>query len=136
VKHARSKAKSPLRDPRPLAGGRVLLVEPDHLTMWSLVTYLQRWFTVESTHCGMEAEKLLRAQPLSAVIVSDQLPGRTAESLLQLAQTLQPPVRTVLMVTGEADAHTCAACSTRIEKPFELADLGRLLGIADGVRQP
>ena len=51
---------------------RLLIVEPDHLTMWSLAEYLRRWFTVETTHCSVEAEKLLRDHAVAALIVSDQ----------------------------------------------------------------
>jgi len=113
-------------------GGHVLVVEPDHLTMWSLAAYLRRWFAVDTTNCRVEAEKLLHDQTFAAVIVSDQLPARATESLLQLARRTNPQVRAVLLVTGVAEARALAACDARIEKPFELAALARLLGIEDG----
>jgi DNA-binding response OmpR family regulator len=108
---------------------RVLVVEPDHLTLWSVATYLQRWFTVDTTNCGVEAEKLLRDHVFAALVVSDQLPRRTAETLVALARNNNPNGRAVLMVSSAANAESTPSCATRIEKPFELATLARLLGI-------
>ncbi len=124
-----------VRTPTPLDGnepptyGHVLVVEPDHLTLWSVATYLQHWFTVDSTNCAVEAQKLLRDHVVAAVIVSDQLPGQTADSLIRLAQSRNPQVRSVLLATGTGEPHGSTLCSTRIEKPFELAALARLLGV-------
>ncbi len=139
MKRVRSTArKSPARGASPAAspassgGRRVLLIEPDHLTLWSVATYLQRWFTVVTTNCSVEAEKLLRDSAVAAVIISDQFPRRAAETLTQLTRRLHPAARTVLMVTGEAEADGDAEHATRLEKPFELSVLARLLGVPDG----
>ena len=132
MKRARTTTRKSSPDDGPLLRDRVLVIEPDHLTLWSVATYLQRWFTVETTNCGVEAEKLLRDHAVAAVIISDQFPHRAAETLTQLAKRLHPDARTVLMVSGDADPESIAGCVTRLEKPFELSDLARLLGVPDG----
>ena len=121
-------ATTPASGPQP-PGGRVLVVEPDHLTAWSLATFLQRWYEVETTNCTVAAEKSLRERAPVAVIVSDQLPGQRAQSLLQLAQRANPAVRAVLMVSREADPSAAVTSGLRLEKPFDLTELARLLGI-------
>lgn len=131
----KSRPKSTAVRPPP-ARARLLIVEPDHLTMWSLAEYLQRWFTVETTHCSVEAEKLLRDHVVAALIVSDQLPGRTAETLAGLAHSADPPARVVLMATADADAQGPAWWHARVEKPFDLPYVARLLGVADAETQP
>lgn len=113
----------------PPPGGRVLVVEPDHLTAWSLATFLQRWYEVETTNCTVTAEKFLRERAPVAIILSDQLPGPSAASLLQLAQRANPAVRAVLLVSREADPSAAPPGGLRLEKPFELTELARLLGI-------
>lgn len=115
---------------------RLLIVEPDRLTMWSLAEYLRRWFTVETTHCSVEAEKLLRDHPVAALIVSDQLPGRAAETLAGLAHQASPPARVILMATADADAQGAAWWHARVEKPFDLPHVARLLGAADAETPP
>ena len=132
MKRVRRTERKPPPSDGPRTGGSVLVIEPDHLTLWSLATYLRRWFTVVTTNCGVEAEKLLRDHAVTAVIISDQLPRRAATALTQLAKRLHPDARTVLMVTGDADLDSSAGSATRLEKPFELSDLARLLGVPEG----
>lgn len=124
---------SPASGPRP-PGGRALVVEPDHLTAWSLAAFLERWYEVETTNCTVAAEQSLRERKPAAVIVSDQLPGRTAETLLRLAQGVNPNVRAILMTSRDGDLAGAPPSAIRLEKPFELAELARLLGLADEAR--
>ena len=41
------------------ARGHVLIVEPDPLTQWSLKTYLEKWFVVDTTAAAESAERIL-----------------------------------------------------------------------------
>lgn len=131
----RSRPKSTAVRPQRVRA-RLLIVEPDHLTMWSLAEYLRRWFTVETTHCSVEAEKLLRDHAVAALIVSDQLPGKTAETLAGLAQQASPPARVILMATADADTPGAAWWHARVEKPFDLPHVACLLGVADAETPP
>jgi DNA-binding response OmpR family regulator len=112
-------------------GGHLLLVEIDRLTRWSLSTYLQRWFSVDATASVAAAVRLLRKHPRQAVIVSDQLPSEAVDAIARAAHAANSAVRTVLLATGDADPRTAGLLMTRIEKPFALSDLARLLGISD-----
>ncbi len=55
------------------SGGKLLLMEPAPLLRWSLATYLARWFEVIPSGERRDAEELLRANVLDALVISDEL---------------------------------------------------------------
>jgi DNA-binding NtrC family response regulator len=113
------------------SGGRLLLVETDRLIRWSLSTYLQRWFAVDATASAAAAVRLLSKHPRQAVIVSDQMPSEAVDAIARAAHAANPAVRTVLLAAGDAEPRDPGLLTTRIEKPFALSDLARLLGVSD-----
>ena len=110
--------------------GRVLIVEPDVLTCWSLATYLGRWYAVDTARSGAAAVRRLRAQPADAVIISDQIRGSAAEAIASAARGGRPNVRLVLLTTDDADTRLARVAVERVEKPFALPELARVLGVA------
>jgi len=110
------------------ARNRLLIVEPDALVRWALASYFRRWFKVRATPSCTPAERVLRKRAVTALVVADGLPQGAPETLLRLARQANPDVRTVLMVTHDMDARDIEPPTVKIEKPFELADLARLLG--------
>ncbi len=129
-----------VRQPEPLpqartpgARRRVLAVEPDPLTQWSLKTYLSKWFDVYATSSPDDARHTLETHPVDVLIVSDQLAAGVIATLEQHAHTFNTCVDIVRTVADAAQASTCCDTPrcTCIEKPFELAQLARLLGIPE-----
>jgi DNA-binding response OmpR family regulator len=115
------------------ARGRVLIIEPDPLTRWSISTYLKRWFEVLAAESAEAANPLLGPSTLAALILADELPGERCRSIEHLARQRNPALITVHTVTGvtRTEAHPRDEGGTWLEKPFELARLARLLGVPD-----
>lgn len=110
--------------------GRLLVVEPDPLTRWSLQAYLQRWFDVRLADGRDSAERALSEEDFAALVLADDLPGDDSEQLESQAREKNPKllvIRTVAAVGDEARRTTAA---DRLEKPFALIQLARLLGVS------
>jgi DNA-binding response OmpR family regulator len=113
-----------------------LIVEPDPLTQWSLKTYLQQWFSVESTDSASGAERILEAHRPDALIVSDDLSPTALAALEERVRGLNPRVAIVRTVTDPSRPLRPGEHAGCLEKPFELAQLARLLGIREGELPP
>jgi DNA-binding NtrC family response regulator len=111
--------------------GQVLIVEPDPLTQWSLKMYLGRWFSVDSTSSIASARRILETRPVEALIVSDELPPTALVSLEQRAHSFNARVTIVRIVTDSSKMSHAGPHLGCLEKPFELAQLARLLGIPE-----
>jgi DNA-binding NtrC family response regulator len=109
------------------ARGRLLIVDPDPLTLWSLKTFLQRWFEVETAASAENAQRALAENRFDALIVADDLPAGIAAAIENTGCRSNPDLAIVRTVTG--DSETTAGPTLRLEKPFELAKLARLLGV-------
>ena len=112
--------------------GRALVVEPDELTLWSLVTFLRPWFVVETARTSAAAVRRLRNHAAEIVIISDQIERKGADVLVAAARGASPTVRLVLLTTDAQDVRLADMPVARLEKPFALPDLARLLGIPAG----
>lgn len=113
------------------ARGRLLLLEPDELTRWSITTYLQRWFIVEAADSSAAAQRLVRRGSFSALVLSEQLADEQVLALQRGAAERNPQVTTVRMITGASEVGTSGSETVQLEKPFELASLAQLLGIPE-----
>lgn len=117
--------------------GRLLIVEPDPLTRWSMSTYLKRWFKVMTADSFDEAGGLLEASTLEALVVTDGLPADQSRSIGQRARHRNPDVITVRTVTELPTSDARLANGEKLlEKPFELARLARLLGVPEAEIPP
>ncbi|MEP0845977.1 MAG: hypothetical protein HRF50_04040 [Phycisphaerae bacterium] len=109
---------------------RVLVVEPDSLTSWSIRTYLERWFHVDCSDSAGAAANLLQNESLSGLVLSEDLPETASDALEERARRLNPLV-TVIRLDSNPLPLARRAASTRLEKPFDLAELARRLGIPE-----
>lgn len=103
----------------------VLVVEPDSLMRWSLVTYLSRWYRVFPADSAPSAEQTLRTQRIAAMVMSEELGLAECESLAVELRRNSPSARIVRVITSVREgASADTAC---LEKPFELSRLLDLL---------
>ncbi len=107
----------------------LLIVEPESLIRWSLVTYLAKWFTVYAADSGSAADRFLDEHRIDAAVVSDDLPCGVGEEIEARALSLNSSVRLVCTVTNPPGEKTCTRTTKCLEKPFELAELANLLGV-------
>lgn len=112
----------------------LLIVEPESLIRWSLVTYLAKWFTVYAADSGSAADRFLDEHWIDAAVVSDDLPRGFGEQIEARARSLNSSVRLVCTVTDPPGERACTRTTRCLEKPFELAELANLLGIESAPR--
>ena len=108
--------------------GQLLVVEPEELVRWSLVTYLTRWFDVFTAESRAVADRILDDRRIDAVVVSDDLTDRAAEEIEAHARSRNPSVRVVRTVTNPPGGQASVQDTFCLEKPFELSELASLLG--------
>ena len=110
----------------------LLIIEPDLLTRWSLKTYLEPWFTIYVGSAPDQVRKVASEKTLDAMIVSDAVPGVTAQQIEQTARDRNPAIQIVHTVSGPAVVENSTTDTTyRLEKPFELQRLKLLLGVSN-----
>ncbi len=107
----------------------LLVVEPEALLRWSLVTYLGQWFKVLSAETKLAAGRILDQHLIDAVVLSDELSERAMDDIESLARSRNPETRVVRTVTTERRDQPLHNETSCIEKPFELMELARLLGV-------
>lgn len=110
--------------------GRLLIVDGDSLARWALVQFLERWFAVSAVDSLEEATALLERGDVTALVVSDDLPGGQIDAIEERARRRNPQLLTVRTVDGVAAKRPSGGC-VRLEKPFQLRDLARLLGVPE-----
>ncbi len=106
----------------------VLIVEPEDLVRWSLVTYLKQWFQVHPAASRAAADQILEDFPIDAVVVSDDLSDQAADEIENHARSRNPSARVVRMVTHSPAERSLSEGTLQLEKPFELSRLSGLLG--------
>ncbi len=118
----KTKAYQPLR-------ARLLVVEPESLLRWSLVTYLSRYFEIRSVTACDDADEMVRTDRFDAIVISDQIAPGVAANIERQARGRNPAVRIVRTVTDSHGEVEDAARVRWLEKPFRLAELAELLGV-------
>ncbi|MFQ5592353.1 MAG: response regulator [Phycisphaerae bacterium] len=112
---------------------RVLVVEPDRLTRWSIKEYLGSRSDVTSADGASAAHSLLDENWYDAVVIADDLQDDAADAVEEHARSRNPQVVAVRTVTRVADDSVRAVSrAVFLEKPFELTSLGRVLGLEKG----
>lgn len=109
----------------------LLIVEPEALVRWSLVTYLGKWFVVYSADSRTGADRVLDDHRIDALVVSDDLSDRAAKDIEAHARSRNSSVRVVRTVTNPSDGEEPVPDTPCVEKPFELSELASLLGVGD-----
>ena len=109
---------------------QVLVVEPDKLTEWSLRTYLGKWFSVHSTNSTESAERVLAAHAVDVLVVSGDLSSTALTALEVRAREFHEGVVIVRLVTEPGSPEVEDQAKYRLEKPFALEQLARLLGVS------
>ena len=111
--------------------GQLLLFEPDELTRWSITTYLEPWFVIETVDSSEAARRLAAEHSFAALILSGPLPSQEVAAVHQIARKRNPAVRTIHTVAETCESTTSDSHTVQLEKPFDLADLARLLGVSE-----
>lgn len=107
----------------------LLIIEPEMLTRWSLVTYLGRWFAVQAADSCESAQVALKGQRVDGVVLSTEFPPWAVQAIERLARKTNPAVRVVRTITQQSQGVDLARGTLMLEKPFKLRDLARLLGV-------
>ena len=105
----------------------VLVVEPEELLRWSLVTYLGRCFQVFAADSVAAADRLLDERPFDAVVLADDLPSGGADQIECHLRIRNPTPCVVRTSTRPCTGGTSPQTATRLEKPFDLTTLVNLL---------
>lgn len=115
----------------PVRCSRVLILEPDELARWSLSTYLRRWFDTRVAGSLDEAVDLLGTFAVDALIVSGEVDPTGLDRIEVAAQKRSPDALMIRTVTRVSDTSGGGASRwVELEKPFDLAALAELLGVA------
>lgn len=122
--------KKPTERPRlPARRRRLLIVEPDRLTRWSIKAYFDTLFDVGVAESAVSVYKLLAESPADAIVVADNLPNGDADAIESRARSCNESVLIVRTVTTATETGAHGARVSRLEKPFKLSSLARLLGV-------
>lgn len=109
---------------------RLLVVEPEALLRWSLSTYLGRWFRVFAVESGAAANKILNRRKVDAAVVSDDLPNHEADVVESRVRAANTQARVIRTASSPIESCPPNSAAGRIEKPFKLSELARLLSDA------
>lgn len=116
------------RPARTIPNRCLLVIEPEELVRWSLVTYLGRWFVAFSADSPAVADQILDEQPIDAVVISDDLSNEAGEEIEARARSRNPDVQIIWTLTHPGRSRHYRRGTDAVEKPFELSHLARLLG--------
>ncbi len=107
---------------------KLLIIEPDELTRWSIKSYFVDSFDVRAADSVGTACRLLKESPADAVVVADAWPNHGADTVEQCARRHNANVTVVRTVTAPPAPPSESTRAIRLEKPFELSSLADLLG--------
>lgn len=107
---------------------RLLVVDADRLTRWSVESYLSDAFVVESAATVEDASRRLTEGRYDAVVVAEDLGAGGASEVEHLARERNAEVTVVRTVVEPCRGREESGV-TRLEKPFDLARLAAMLGV-------
>ena len=128
--HEKPPPNPPRTDPGQKARRKVLIVDPDHLTRWSVETYLSKTFEVLTASSVVEALKSLGKQSVQAIVISDDLPNGGADEVEGHARLRNACVVAVRTVSQPMRPDAQTSLAVRLEKPFKLSALAAILGVS------
>ncbi len=106
---------------------RLMVVEPDRLTRWSVARFLGEVFDVVEADSSYSAIKMLDESPADAIVVADDLPEDGAGTVESCARSRNRNVQVIRTFTPPMGAGKEPAKSVWLEKPFKLSALAKLL---------
>ncbi len=106
---------------------KLLIVEPDELTAWSLKSYFQKDYDILQVRSAAEAADQMKCWHPDAAMVSDNLPDVQIEDVEHEILTDNPDALIIEMTTIGEHSETHLANRVTVEKPFELAELRKIL---------
>ncbi len=109
--------------------GKVLVVDPDRLTRWSVRAYLGDHMEVLAVESAAGALQVLGQDKVEAVVVSEDLPNNGADKVEMHARSGNPCVVVVRTVSEPIHDGVLGESTVRLEKPFKLSRLAELLGV-------
>ncbi len=112
---------------RSKATGNLLIVEPEELVRWSLVTYLSRSFSIFTADSKDAAIRVLSEQDIDAVVITDDMADPVGAQIESLARKRNADVRVIWMLSNPRAAKTFPPGTLAVDKPFELEHLAGLL---------
>ena len=119
-----------VRDRRAKFPPRVLIVDDEPLVCWSLAAGLQSaGFDAVTASSGEDAMRIARQQPPPDVVLLDVRPyGSDLGTLLADLRAIAPGCRFLVLATAGQDVPVFSKNGiTIVEKPFDLADVVRLV---------
>jgi two-component system NtrC family response regulator len=110
---------------------KILVVEDDHLFLWTLNQFLKKeGYEVSPAASGELAFDLAQRDSFDVVIADFQLPGLNGKELIKNVKRLNPLIKTVLISAFQREETGCddeTLLNAYLNKPIELASLKRLL---------
>jgi len=108
---------------------RLLVVDCDRLTRWSVKAYLSPMFEVLVAHTAARALELLAKHPMDAVVVSGDLPENGADRVESAARLGNPDATVVRTVSDPVRGKSSNDSVISLEKPFKLSALAAILRV-------
>jgi DNA-binding NtrC family response regulator len=124
MNHQNSECGDPQRR---AATGNLLIVEPEELVRWSLVTYLSRSFSVFTADSNDAAIRVLSEHDIDAVVIADDVTDPAGAQIEGLARTRNADVKVVWTLSHSRSTKAFPPGTLAVEKPFELEHLAGLL---------
>ena len=110
---------------------KILVVEDDHLFLWSLDQFLKReGYDVRPAATGELAFDMAQKESFDIVISDFHLPGLNGKELIQKVKSLNPLTKTVLISAyqkEETGGNDESLLNAYLNKPIELRKLKRVL---------
>jgi DNA-binding NtrC family response regulator len=110
---------------------KILIVEDDHLFLWSLDQFLKReGYDVRPAATGELAFDMAQKESFDIVISDFHLPGLNGKELIQKVKSLNPLTKTVLISAyqkEEMGGNDESLSNAYLSKPIELRKLKQVL---------
>lgn len=107
---------------------RIMIVDGDRLTRWSLCQFLEERYDVVEADCEDTALKELAKGPFCALIIGDVMAQGQPTSVIEQARRSYPEIQIIRTISDRQNVsnRSCPRV-TVIEKPFSLEKLASVL---------
>jgi len=109
----------------------VLVVDDEYLIRWALKEGLKDHYRILTADSVDEAQSVLEAQPVDAVLTDIRMPLRSGVELVKLVRGRRPEVKVFVMsaVGSDDDMRKCYDCDVEavLRKPLEIPLIRRMM---------